>query len=487
MNTFSPAYDLVVRGGTVVTADGTQRADIGVNGQTITVLADDLSSAPAQTVIDASDCFVVPGAIDVHTHFGNRVGEHETADDYESGTVAAAFGGITTFINYCAQSRGESLELAIERERAAAEPGVVIDFGLHVIITDPGIREFAQQVEAAVELGVSSIKIFTAVDAFVLSDAQILQVLRAAQAAGALVNLHAEDGPLIADLTSHLIMNGETGMTALPKSRPPIAEAIAITKVAGYAHLLEVPLYVVHVASAAALTAIGAARDVGAEVYAETRPAYLFLDESVYNNGDRARFVACWPPLRSAEDQAALWQGLSDGTIQTYATDHTSWMAAEKLSPELTFDSVPGGFANVETSIGMLFNEGVGRGRFSLERFVEVTATNPARIFGLWPRKGTIAVGSDADLVVIDPNAQMVVSRERTHSRSDVEPYEGYEAAAWPVVTISRGQVLVDHGKMLAQSGRGQYLHRSGDSASRTATIGRATPGDPRAGVLAPN
>lgn len=471
-NSRSRPFDLVVSNGTVATAEGTRAADVGIRNGRVAALADRIDTANTDQVIDAAGCYVVPGAIDVHTHFGNQVGDHGTADDYESGTLAAAFGGITTVINYCIQHQGEPLTRAIERDRRAAEPVAMIDFGLHVIITDPSLPDLDGELRAAVAAGCSSVKIFTAVDAFALSDTSILKVLRAAGRTGVLVNLHAEDGSLVESLTEELIEQGNTGIAHLPASRPPLAEAIAIRKVSAYAKPLGAPLYIVHVSSQAALEAIGQARAHGAEVYAETRPAYLFLDESIYHaDEDRGRFVACWPPLRTPRDQAVLWEGLSRGTIQTYATDHTSWMAPEKLDPDLTFARVPGGFANVETSIGMLFNEGVTAGRLPIERFVAATASNPAKIFGLWPRKGAIAVGSDADIAVIDPAAGITVEAARMHSRSDVEPYAGYQAQAWPTTTISRGEVIIDHGRLLGRPGRGHFLERDASESVRRSAL----------------
>ena len=472
-NLNDPQFDIVVSGATVATAEGSRHADIGIRAGRIASLADHLGEDSARQSINASGCLAIPGAIDVHTHFGNRVGDHGTADDYGSGTLAAAFGGITTVVNYCIQIPGEDLTAAIERDRRAAAAVAMIDFGLHVIVTDPGLPDFEAAVRAAADAGCPSVKIFTAVDAFALSDSAILKVLRAAASAGVVVNLHAEDGSLVDTLTRDLIDEGKTGIAFLPVSRPPAAEAIAISKVAAYAKTLGTPLYIVHVSSRAALSAIAEARAGGTEAYAETRPAYLFLDDGIYAAGEQqGRYVACWPPLRSPDDQAALWESLRSGFIQTYATDHTSWMAAEKLDPSLTFDAVPGGFANVETSIGMLFNEGVVAGRISLERFVAVTATNPAKIFGLWPQKGTIAIGSDADIVLVDPAADFLISGANMHSRSDVEPYAGYQAHGWPVTTIARGEVIVDHGRLLGKPGRGQFLAREASSAARINTLG---------------
>lgn len=461
-------FDLLVRGGTVVTPEGVGTLDVGARDGKIVAVEVDLDFRQAERVIEADGHIVVPGGIDVHTHFGNTVGEHGTADDYESGTISAAFGGITTVINYCIQQAGEQLVAAVERELETAEPKLFVDLGLHLIVTDANRPHLAEELRALVERGCPSIKLFTAVDAFMMDDASILKVLEAARGTGVLVNLHAEDGALVHHLTNQLVSEGALGISSLPKSRPASAEALAITKVAVYAGALSVPLYVVHVSSKAALQAIRDARGDGVEVYAETRPAYLFLDDRLYEEDEqRGRFVACWPPLRSPDDQAALWSGLADGTIQTYATDHTSWMAIEKLNAALSFDAVPGGFANVETSLGMLYCEGVLTGRLSLERFVDVTATNPARIFGLWPEKGAISVGADADLCVIDPTANRVIDGSAMHSRSDVEPYEGYHASAWPVVTVALGEVIVDHGVLSAEPARGRFRARHADVVGR--------------------
>ena len=467
MGTDAGTFDLLIRGGEVVTAEGVRHCDVGIASGRVVALENELEANSATRLVDADGKIVVPGAIDVHTHFGNRVGPHSTADDYASGTLSAAFGGITTIVNYCIQEPGESLVDAAERDRRLAEAVAMIDFSLHVIVVDPP-TDLPTELAALAAAGCPSVKLFTAVQPFMLSDAAILDVMAAASQAGVVVNVHAEDGSLIDHLTRDLIDAGHVGIASLPRSRPVLAEELAIRKLVGYASQLGTSLYVVHVSTANGLAAIVEARASGVEVYAETRPAYLFLDESRYAESETiGRFVACWPPLRSAGDQDAMWAGLGDGRVQTYATDHTSWMAAEKLDPTLSFDAVPGGFANVETSIGMLYNEGVLGGRLSLERFVRATSTNPAKIFGLYPQKGQIALGADADLVVIDPAADRTIIRERMHSRSDVEPYAGYRAQAWPVVTVARGEVVVEDDRIEGEPGRGRYVARSVDGAAR--------------------
>lgn len=455
----SEPFDLVIRNGSVVTDSGTLQVDVGIRRGRIDAISSALPSGTND--IDAVGKLVLPGGIDAHTHFANEVGGSRTADDFESGTISAAFGGITTIINYAIQSPRQPLAEAIGLDLSRAQESSVIDFSSHLIVTDPSIAGFDSQMAELVGLGCPSVKVFTAVDDFRLPDRDLLRVLRAARRHGIMVNVHAEDGAMIDDLTDELLAAGHVGIRWLPRSRPPLVEATAIRRVASYAQQVGTPVYFVHVSSAAGLRAIRDARSEGATVYAETRPAYLFLDESCYDGDERqARYVACWPPIRAISDQAALWDGIADATIDTYATDHTSWMAAEKLRPDLNFGEVPGGFANVETSIGMLFGEGVATGRISLARFVDVTATRPAKIFGLWPRKGSIAVGSDADIVIIDPAAEITITEEMSHSRSDVLAYRGRRTTGWPVTTISRGEVVVDHGMLLGAKGRGRPAER---------------------------
>jgi dihydropyrimidinase len=274
--------------------------------------------------------------------------------------------------------------------------------------------------------------------------------------------VHAEDEALISYLTARLLASGRSAVRYLPDSRPPAAEAIATARTARYAAATGCAVYFVHLSSRLALNAVREARADGAQVYAETRPAYLYLDKDKYELPDKAgNNYVCWPPLRDRADQDALWQGLRDGAIDTYATDHTTYMSAEKTAGSLSFANVPGGVASVQTSIGMLYAEGVRNGRLSLRRFVQVTATNPAKLFGLWPSKGTLAPGSDADIVLIDPERRHRITETDRESRSDFEPYDGYERTGWPVTVIARGDVVVEEGRVTSKPGRGKFLRRS--------------------------
>jgi dihydropyrimidinase len=451
-------FERVIKGGTVTTADASYVADIGINAGRIAAIGLDLEGGE---VIDASGLLVMPGAIDVHTHFATQVGGQWTADDYSSGSRAAAVGGITSFINFAFQEPGKPLLQAIEREYRSAEGQSYLDFGVHAVVTDLSSLDLRSELPQLVERGVTSLKIFTAVEGIQLDRKAILEVLDAAARVGMIVAVHAEDGALVAHLTDQLLAAGKTSVRHLPTARPAKAEEIATYLVSQYAGIVGCPIYFVHLSCRKALDAVREARRQGISVYVETRPAYLYLDQSRYELPDLEgnKFV-CWPPLRSPDDQDALWEGLRNGEIQTYATDHTTWMAAQKMNPDLSFDEIPGGVSNVQTSVGMLYNEGVKKGRISMRRFVEVTSTNPAKLFGMWPQKGALAVGSDADITLIDPAKQMQVVESEMESQSDFDPYESWRGTGWPALTISRGDVVVKDGRLQAERGRGRALMR---------------------------
>lgn len=455
-------FNTVIRGGLVTTAESSVLADVGITDGTIAAVGQQLP--PAAEEIDASGLLVVPGAIDVHTHFGlfdRNIGQ-SNADDYESGTRSAAAGGITTILNFAFQAKGEPLSRAVELEVEKARDKVHIDYGLHLAITSVADPSVFDEIRELVDAGFSSLKIFTTLDAVKLSDRDSVRLLQEASKMGIMVNVHAEDDGLVHCMTETFLSQGRTSVEQFPLSRPAQAEAVATSRIAKYAHEVGCPVYFVHLSSSSAMDAVREVRREGGEIYVETRPLYLFLDDSKYDlpNGEGAKFV-CYPPLRSRADQDDLWTALGNGEIQTYATDHGPWNSAEKLDDSLSFDKIPAGVSNVETSIGMLYSEGVVRNRISLSRFVEVTATNPAKLFGMYPQKGTIAAGADADLVLIDPALRKRVGERPQESAADYEPFYGYESVGWPVLTMSRGEVIFRDGKITSRPGRGRLLARS--------------------------
>jgi dihydropyrimidinase len=456
------AFDLVVRGGRVITAESSFAADIGIKAGKVAAVAADLAEPAGARVIDATGLLVAPGAIDVHTHFATSVGEGSTADDYESGSRAAAAGGITSFVNFAFQGRGQSLHQAVDAELKKADGRSHLDYGVHVVVTDVEPAGILGEIGTLADEGYPSLKLFTTIDDFRLGDDEILRVLASAAREGVLVNVHAEDDGLIRHSSQQLLSEGKTGVASLPLARPPEAEALATARIAAYARSVNAAVYFVHLSCKLALDAVRRARAEGAQVFVETRPAYLYLDRGRYDlPGQEGNKYVTWPPLREAADQRALWEGLRNGEIQTYATDHTTWTAAQKMNPRLTFAEIPGGVSNVQTSIGMLFAEGVGKGRMTENQFVAVCSTNPAKLFGLWPAKGTLAVGADADIMLIDPTRRFTIRSQAMESRSDFDPYEGYEATGWPVTVIAGGEVIVEDGRVKSRPGRGRLVRRA--------------------------
>lgn len=457
-------FETVVRGGIVSTADASFTADVGIENGAVTAIAHVLPRGKHE--VDASGMLVLPGAIDVHTHFEDPAEASSKVDDYATGTKAAAVGGITTTLNFAVQKRGRTLREAVEGEIARAEGNVHVDFGLHMTITDATAPGIFESIPGLVDEGVASLKVFTAVTRRMLGTEGLLRTLQVARDNGLLVNVHAEDQPLINQLTRELTNAGRTEVASLPLARPEMAEALATYRVGGYARELGTPVYFVHLSCAQALDAVRYHREHGGEIYVETRPTYLFMDKSKYDLPEReGNKYAVLPPLRGAENQRALWDGIRNGEIQTYATDHAPWRVEQKLEPSSRpFTEIPAGVSNVQTSIGMLYAEGVGRGNLSLTRMVQVASANPAKLFGMWPRKGTIAPGSDADLVVIDPSRSVSIADNqmfghRMQSNSDYDPYNGYQGVGWPVLTMLRGEVIAREGQIV-QAGRGRFVKR---------------------------
>ena len=422
--------DLILKGGTVITAYETYDADIGIENGKIKRIGEDLGAAGRE--IDVSGKFVFPGGVDVHTHVDFELMGHKTIDDFHSSTVQAACGGVTTIVDYALPEPGQTLFDCLEAWNAKARGKTVIDYGLHPTLFKPTEKTLGEMAEVVKE-GYTSFKIFmTGLAEFDQHATDYLKAIAQAGRLGALVNIHAEDQCCISFMTEQLEAQGNSNVQHFPHSRPRLAEGLAAQRAANLARIADAPIYLVHLSCEESMDAINDARGRGQTVYGETRPIYLHLSRDRFEEKvDPERYVG-WPPLRDADQMDVLWQALDSNVLQTVATDHVGWSMETKKAHEKVDELVPG-MANLETVLPMLYSEGVGKGRLSPNRFVEVSSTNPAKIFGLYPQKGTIAIGSDADIVVFDPKKNVTIRHNDMHSNQDWELHEGFEVTGWPV------------------------------------------------------
>ena len=448
--------DIVIRNGMLITSGGVFSADVGIVGERIAALGKGLRG---RVELDATGCYVLPGAIDPHVHLQAPVGAYVSADDFASGTVAAACGGTTTVIDFVEPAKGEPLLAALAARRAEADGRVAVDYGLHMTIPTwhAAHPEALDALPELVAAGVPSFKLYQAYDGFLLDDAQLYTVLKAVTAVGGLPLVHSENGPLCERLRAEALAAGHTAPRYHALTRPPRQEAEAVGRAVDIAALAGSPLYIVHVSCAEAVARIAAARARGERVYGETCPQYLALTADTLNGPQGERFV-CSPPLRSEADQAALWGALARGDLDILATDHCPFTAVEKAG-HADFTTIPGGLPSIEARLSLAYTLGVRAGRLTLERWVEVCCTAPARLFGL-AHKGNLAPGFDADLVVFNPQAEVVLGAERLHEQVDWTPYEGMRLCGWPRHVLSRGLVIVRHGEFVGEPGWGRFVHR---------------------------
>jgi dihydropyrimidinase len=449
--------DLVLRGGTVTTAADTYRADVGIQGGRIATLGQDLRG---ERVLDVTGKYVFPGAVDPHTHMELQFMDTVSSDDFYTGTVAAACGGTTTIIDYSEQTKGGTLTQALQASWAKADSKVVIDYGLHVSITDAR-DNVLEEMQEIVEAGVSSFKCYLAYSDR-LRDDELLAVMCRARDLGALVNVHCENGWLVDKMTSRLLEEGKTEPRWHPRSRPPAFEEEATQRASIVARVAQAPLYVVHLTCAGALEAAKRARQDGQAVFVETCPQYLVLDVARYDDPgfEGAKYVMS-PPLRERANLDVLWQALATGDVDTIGTDHCPfYFVGQKDRGWDDFSKIPNGLPGVETRLPLLYHEGVNQGRISLNKFVELVATNPAKLFGLYPQKGTVAVGSDADLVVWDPNKEMALTVGNLHMNVDYSPYEQVTVRGYPEMVLARGKVIVEDNHFVGERGSGRFLQR---------------------------
>ncbi|TMH71064.1 MAG: dihydropyrimidinase [Betaproteobacteria bacterium] len=439
-------HDLVIRGGTLATAEKTFRADVGIQGERISELGTGLQG---KRVIDASGKLVLPGGVDSHCHIEqlSSMGVM-TADDFYSATVSAAHGGTTTVIPFCAQHRADNLQTVLKDYHERARAKAVIDYGFHLIIANPDEPTLREHLPEAIRSGVRSFKIFMTYERTRLHDEQILDVMAAARKHGALVMVHAENHGMISWLAGRMVKQGNK--------------------------LVDCPILIVHVSTNDGIEAIRQARARGLKVLGETCPQYLFLTAKDIDIGMQGALFCCSPPPRDEAAQEACWRGLKDGTLHVYSSDHAPYGLQGKLpkGDKTTFKEMANGVPGLELRLPLLFTYGVGAGRISLPEFVNLTATRHAQTYGIYPRKGTIAVGADADLAIWDPEKSVVV--EQTRDQTGYTPYKGRKLKGWPVTVLSRGAVIVEDGRLSAERGRGKFLAREASDALRP--LGRDVP-----------
>src|SRR3954447_3253993 len=452
----------LIKNGTVVTAIDLYRGDVLVQDDKIELIGSSLD-IPADTVIDATGKYVFPGGIDVHTHLDMPFGGSTSADDFETGTIAAAFGGTTSIVDFAIQYRGQTLHHAWETWMKKAEGKAAIDYGFHMIITELN-DQVEQEMDALVGEGVTSFKLFMAYPGvFMLDDASIFKALLRTGKNGGTICMHAENGGVIDVLVQRALAEGKTAPKYHALTRPARAEAEATHRAIAMAEIADVPIYIVHLSAAEALEMVTEARDRGLPAFAETCPQYLFLSEDNYDEPGfaGAKYVMS-PPLRAQATQDRLWRGLAFNDLQAISTDHCPFcMKEQKTLGRDDFSKIPNGAPGIETRMSLVYDGGVRPGRFSLNRFVELTSTSPAKIFGLFPRKGTIAPGSDADIVVFDPNRTITLAAKTLHMNVDYNPYEGRQVTGAADTVLSRGRLVIENGAFVGRKGSGSFLKRA--------------------------
>lgn len=453
---------MVIKNGAVVTATDTCAADIGVSGHKVSAIAAQLPIENAGKVVDAAGCLVIPGGIDVHTHLDMPFGGTMSADDFETGTVAAAFGGTTTLIDFAIQYKGQSLREAFDTWMKKAHDKAVTDYSFHCIITDLGSAQL-EEMGQLIREGVTSFKLFMAYPGvFMLDDASIFRAMSQAAKHAGLICMHAENGGAIDVIVQRALAEGKRAPKYHALTRPVTAEAEATSRAIALAEMAGAPVYIVHLSCNEALEKVREARDRGLPAYAETCPQYLYLSLENFDvpGFEGAKYVFT-PPLREKWHQEKLWQGLAQDTLQVVSTDHCPFCFKEqKELGRDDFTKIPNGGPGIEHRLSLIYTGGVHGKRFSANRFVELVSTAPAKLFGLYPRKGTIAVGSDADLVIFDPNREEIISAKTHHMRVDYSMFEGIHTTGAPRAVFSRGKPVIDAGKFVGRPGAGQFIRR---------------------------
>jgi dihydropyrimidinase len=450
----------LIRNGRIITAVDDYKADVLIDGEVVSVIGAKLEME-ADVVIDAKDKLVIPGGIDPHTHMELPFGGTEASDDFRTGTVAAAHGGTTTIIDFAVQYKGQSLLEGVDNWHKKAEGKTAIDYGFHLITTDLEDNQI-EEMYTVMDEGVTSFKLFMAYPGvFLVDDATIFRAMSAAGERGGLICMHAENGIVINEIIKRALAQGRTAPKYHALTRPTRAEAEGVHRAIAIAEMAEAPVYIVHLSCADALHQVREARDRGLPAFAETCPQYLFLDIDDYGEDFEGAKYVMTPPLREKWNQAELWKGLKTDDLQVISTDHCPFcMKEQKELGRDDFSKIPNGAPGVEHRVPLIYNGGVVENRISLNRFVELTSTAAAKMFGLFPRKGTIAVGSDADIVIFDPEREQTISAKSHHMNVDYSAYEGKTIKGVVETVLSRGRVVIENGEYKGKAGDGQFLKR---------------------------
>jgi dihydropyrimidinase len=453
-------YDLAITGGTVALPEGPARINVGIRDGLIAWLG--AEAVKAHKTVDAGGRLVLPGGVDSHCHMDQQPWEgRSTADDFRSGTLSALCGGNTTVIPFAMQMRGQSLRSIVADYHERARLKAHIDYGFHLIVGDPTPTVLAEELPELIEQGCTSIKLYLTYEGLKLDDYEVLTILELARREGVMVMVHAENDACIRWLTDRLLESRKTALRYHGTAHSEIGEREATFRAISFAELIETPILIVHVSSAAVVEEIRRAQARGLPIFAETCPQYLFLSSEDIDTADMSGAkCVCTPPPRDRANQPAMWRGILDGTLAVFSSDHSPWNYADKIAggPNQPFNSVPNGIPGIETRLPLFFSAAQLGERLSLNQFVDITTTTPAKLYGLYPRKGVIARGSDADFAIWDPDKIVTIRNELLHHAVDHTPYEGMQVRGWPIMTISRGEIVYADGEVTSTAGRGRFL-----------------------------
>lgn len=450
---------ILIKNGTIVTHQESYKADLLIEDEIISKIGR-LSDEEANRVIDARNKYILPGIVDMHTHMNHWGGSAKTNDDFFTGSRSAAFGGVTTFIDFAMQKKTEEISESIKRRRSEADSDVCIDYSLHANITNVSNSTMALLPQVIKE-GYSSFKLFMTYRkaGFMVEDADFFKILKAVNLSGGLVGIHAENDSICEALTKEFLEEGKISPYYHAESRPNITEAECISKAILFAEHNSCPLYIFHLTTREGVELVRAARTRGVKVMAETCPHYLSLTKRVYAGEDGQNYIMT-PPLREQADIESLWGAIIDGTVSIVSSDHCCYDSSQKLSAKENFTNVSPGIAGTETLLPMVYNFGVNKGRITLNKLVELLCYNPSKVFGLYPEKGCIQINSDADIVIFDPEKEVVLGQGSLHMITDYSVYDGIKIKGYPETVISRGEVIVENEDFFGQKGRGRFIER---------------------------